>query len=462
MTGRDEGHHSKTKLPRREIMVALVLLALVSVIALSVGIHRYLNKPTNFQVAVGNHGSSEQILIDAFSQSLREAKAGISIQPVFHDTQESAAEAFQLGKVPFAVVRPDIVLPNNGLTVAILREEALIFAAPAAPAARKIADIAELNGKRLALVDMVEPDRVLLNHVLSSYDLNEKNLRFVTTTASQVPNLVQSRQIDAIVFIAEPVSPEAGQIIRNYARAVGGEINILPVDNAQVLSLRMPVYSELKIPQGAFGGRPKKPIEELSTIGVSYRLMASSKVDRQPVSDVTAQLFRLRSRIANATATINLLKPPDTESATSAALPVHPGAVDYLNREQLTFMDRWGDWLWLGIFAGGGFTSVLAWISNLFAQQKRKAVDDVLEELSLLLSRARRCPSHDELEIVTMRLDEVVRQSIEYTRNGLTNTRTMSAMMLAIDSTRAAIDDRRRLIDQGYRSTHQAVEVQRN
>ena len=430
-------------------MVALILLALVALVAVSTGVYWYLNRPTNFRVAVGNHGSNEQILIDAFSASLKETKAGISIQPVFHDTQQSAAEAFQLGKVPFAVVRPDIVLPNNGLTVAILREEALIFAAPSAPAARKITDIAELNGKRLALVDMIEPDRALLMRVLSSYDLNEKDVRFVQTTATQIPNLVQTRQIDAIVFVAEPVSPEAGQIVRHYARAVGSEINILPVDNAQVLSLRMPVYSEIKIPQGAFGGRPKKPVEELSTIGVSYRLMASSRLDRQPVSEVTAQLFRLRSRMANATATINLLKAPDTDSATSAALPVHPGAVDYLNREQLTFMDRWGDWLWLGLFAGGGFTSVLAWISNLFAQQKRKAVDDILEELSGLLSRARTCPSHEELENVTMLLDEVVRQSIRYTRSGLTNTRTMSAMMLAIDSTRAAIDDRRRMIDQG-------------
>lgn len=441
-----------TKLPRREIMFALLMLALVAAIAIGTGFYWYLSKPTNFRVAVGNHGSNEQILIDAFSVSLRESRAGISIQPVFYDTQQSAVDALQMGGAPFAVVRPDIVLPNNGLTVAVLREEALIFAAPSAPAARKISDIAELSGKRLALVDMIDPDRALLNNVLSSYELNEKNVRFVTTTASQVANLVQSRQIDAIVFMAEPLSSEAGQMVRNYARAVGGEINILPVDNAQVLSLRMPVYTEIKIPLGAFGGRPKKPTEELPTIGVSYRLMASSKVDRQPVSEVTSQLFRLRPRIANATATINLLKAPDTESATSAALPVHPGAVDYLNREQLTFMDRWGDWLWLGLFAGGGVTSVLAWISNLFAQQKRKAVDDILEELSALLSRARKCPTHQELEAVTILLDEVVRQSIRYTRSGLTNTRTMSAMMLAIDSTRAAIEDRRRLIDQGIRS----------
>jgi len=244
------------------------------------------------------------------------------------------------------------------------------------------------------------------------------------------------------------VSSEAGQLIRNYARAAGGEINIIPIDEAEALSLRFPVFTEMKIPAGAFGGRPKKPAEELTTIGVSYRLMASTRTDRGPVSEVTANLFRLRSRISAATATINLLKPPDTESATSAALPVHPGAVDYLNREQLTFMDRWGDWLWLGLFAGGALTSVFAWISQLFARQKREAVDEVLERLSSLLARARKSETQEELADLTLQLDDVVRQAIRFTRRGLTNMSVMSALMMAIDSTRSAIGDRGRSIDE--------------
>jgi hypothetical protein len=70
----------------------------------------------------------------------------------------------------------------------------------------------------------------------------------------------------------------------------------------------------------------------------------------------------------------------------------------------------------------------------------------VLEELSGLLAKARICSNSEELEKVTLALDELVRQSIRFTRRGLTNTRTMSALMLAIDSTRAAISDRRRSI----------------
>ncbi len=431
------------KLPSREILVALFSLVLVVASVVGFGAYRYVTRPARFAVAVGNHGSNEQVLIDAFAAALRDIKSSITIEPVFYGDMAQAAEAFQQGRVPFAVVRPDLVLPNNGLTVAILREEALIIASPAS---RKIADVAGLKGKRLALVDMNAGDQSLLLRVLSSYDLTDKEIRFSKMTAAQTPAL--AKQVDAIAFVAAPVSSEAGQLIRNYARAAGGEINIIPIDEAEALSLRFPVFTEMKIPAGAFGGRPKKPAEELTTIGVSYRLMASTRTDRGPVSEVTANLFRLRSRISAATATINLLKPPDTESATSAALPVHPGAVDYLNREQLTFMDRWGDWLWLGLFAGGALTSVFAWISQLFARQKREAVDEVFERLSSLLARARKSQTQEELADLTLQLDDVVREAIRFTRRGLTNMSVMSALMMAIDSTRSAIGDRGRSIDE--------------
>lgn len=431
------------KFPSREILIALFVLLLVAAAAVGVGGYWFVTKPAQFRIAVGNHGSNEQVLVDAFASALRDSKSTISVQPVFYDNPHQAAEAMQQGKDQFAVVRPDVELPNNGLTVAILREEALIIVAPAA---RKISEVGNLKGKRVAMVDMRDPDKALLMRVLASYDLSEKEIRFSQVSANQIPDLAKAKQIDAIAFIAAPVSSEAGQLIRNYARAAG-EINVVPIDEAEALSLRYPVFTQMTIPAGAFGGRPKVPSEELTTIGVSYRLMAGSRVDRRPVSELTANLFRLRSRISSDTATINLLKPPDTDSATSAALPVHPGAIDYLNREQLTFMDRWGDWLWLGLFAGGGVSSVLAWINQFFARQKRAAVDEVLEDLANLLARARKSESHDELAQVTFQLDDVVRLAIRFTRKRLTNTRVMSALMLAIDATRSAILDRRHAID---------------
>ena len=73
------------KLPSREILIAMFLLLLVAGSVVGFGVYRYITKPTQFIVAVGDHGSNEQVLIDAFAAALRDSKSSISIQPVFYD-----------------------------------------------------------------------------------------------------------------------------------------------------------------------------------------------------------------------------------------------------------------------------------------------------------------------------------------------------------------------------------------
>jgi TRAP transporter TAXI family solute receptor len=431
------------KLPRREILYATSALAFLLACVAILGIYWFFAKPTELKIAVAPRGSVESKLMGAFSEALRESKSGIRLSSIFYDDARQSAEALQNGKVQLAIVRPDVELPSNCLTIAILREEALVIAAPKS---RKIPDMEHLSGHKLGLVDASEADKALIERVLERYELSP-DVALVPITQEAMPAALAKKQIDAVAFVRPMASSEAGTLMRAFAKSAGEEIVVIPVDEAEALSLRYPAFTQMSIPAGAFGGRPKQPAEAVATIGISYRLMADSKLDRRPVSELTANLFRMRSQISRATATVNLMKAPETDSAMSAILPNHPGAVDYFNREQQTFMDRYGDWLWLGGFAGGGVTSVFAWIGQFFARKKREAVDDVLESLGSLLTRARAANTHDELEQLAIEVDDLVRQCIRFTTRGLTNTHTMSALMLAIDSTRSAVADRRRVID---------------
>ena len=438
------------KRPRREDLYKLGALALVAAIVLAAVGFWFFTRPTQLRVAVAPRDSVEEKLISAFSSALKESDINIGLRTQFYGDLKETATALQTGKTQLAIVRPDVELPSNGLTLAILREEALVFAAPAAS---KIADIADLSGRKLGLVDAREADRALIERVLARYELAEDDIEYVELTAQEMPAAVSSGKVDAIAFVAAAVSSEAGTLMRAFSKAAGNDIAVLPVEEAEALSLRYPAFTKVTIPAGAFGGRPKQPAEELTTIGVSYRLMAASTLDRGPASVLTENLFRMRSRLSQATATVNLMKAPEIDSATSAALPNHPGAVDYFNREQLTFMDRYGDWLWIGLFAGGGITSVFASIRQFFSRKKRIAVDGVLDGLGQLLTRARKATSQDELEKLSLEVDTLVRQSIRFTRRGLTNDRTLSVLILAIDSTRAAVADRRRLLEARSRHT---------
>lgn len=432
------------KLPRREVMYTLGVIALIAVVVGGIVAYAYLIRPTRLTVAVAPAGSVEEKLIVAFGDSLREAKSDISLTTQSYPDVRDSALALQDGRAQLAIVRPDVELPSNGMTLAILREEALVLAAPKA---RKINDMEDLAGKKLGLVDARPADRALVERVLARYELSE-NVTLVPISSQDMPDAVTRKLIDAVAFVASPISTEAGTLMRSFAKASNQEVVVLPVDEAEAIGLHHPSFAQMSIPAGAFGGRPKQPAEAVTTIGVTYRLMAAATLDRGPASILTQHLFRMRTRIARAAVTINQMKAPETDGATSAALPNHPGAVDYFNREQQTFMDRYGDWLWLALFAGGGVTSVFAWVGRFFAQKKREAVDEVLESLGDLLTRARRASTIQDLESLELEVDGLVRDSIRFTTQGLTNTRTMSALMLAIDSTRSAVADRRRVVEE--------------
>ncbi|MDO9441488.1 MAG: TAXI family TRAP transporter solute-binding subunit, partial [Beijerinckiaceae bacterium] len=393
------------KRPRREDLYKLGALALVAAIVLAAVGFWFFTRPTQLRVAVAPRDSVEEKLISAFSSALKESDINIGLRTQFYGDLKETATALQTGKTQLAIVRPDVELPSNGLTLAILREEALVFAAPAAS---KIADIADLSGRKLGLVDAREADRALIERVLARYELAEDDIEYVELTAQEMPAAVSSGKVDAIAFVAAAVSSEAGTLMRAFSKAAGNDIAVLPVEEAEALSLRYPAFTKVTIPAGAFGGRPKQPAEELTTIGVSYRLMAASTLDRGPASVLTENLFRMRSRLSQATATVNLMKAPEIDSATSAALPNHPGAVDYFEREQQTLFERYEDYVYLLAFFGGTIGSGIAWLGQRLARQRRERVDVVLDRLLDILRDIRSATTREQLDGLVRETDDLV------------------------------------------------------
>ena len=414
----------------------LVLTAAVAALG-----YWYFVVPTRFTVAVGPPGSVEARVVRAFAQTLKDRGRDVRLRVVDFDDVRQSGEALQNRLVQLALVRPDVFLPANGLTLAILREEAVLVLAPKAS---KIEDMADLEKKRLGVVTHHEADFPVLTTILAHYDLSSPNVTLVPLRADEVEAAFTRKAIDALVFIAAPVGKEAAALVQSALKGSDQDVAVVPIKDAEALALKWPALSSVSVPIGSLSGRPELPGEDFKTVGVSYRLMARPGLDRNPVSKVTQHLFQMRSRIAQATPAVNLMKAPDNETMTSAALPNHPGAVDYFNREQESFMDRYGDWVWLLLFAGGGVSSALAWLSEFFARRRRELVDELLDRLTSLISEAREAKTPADLDAVAQEIDHQVAHAIRYARQQSTNTRAISALLLAIDAARAAVADHRR------------------
>jgi len=434
----------RRRLRSREGTYALTALALALIAAGGVVGYSLMSRPTVYKVAVAPADGPEARILAAFAQALAEGKRDVRLQLQSFDHVRASGDALAAKRVDLAVVRPDVSLPVNGLTLAILRTEAVIVVAPEAAGIEEMPNLAK---KRLGVVTRHDADVPAVTAILAHYDLGPPAVELVPLPPDAIQAALAEKRVDALAFVAVPASREATDVMRAVVGATKGRFRIVPIDEAESISQGMPALSEATIPPGALGGRPRKPDEEVKTVAISYRLMARSDLDRAPVSKAAQYLFQMRSRIARDAPAANLMQAPDVDTSTSATLPNHPGAVDYFNREQLTFMDRYGDWLWMALFFGGSVTSGLAWFARLFFRKRRELVDEVLDRLMCILSEARAAEDVRILDALAVEVDKLVTHAVRYARHRTTGTRTMTSLILAIDSARAAIDDRRRQVE---------------
>ena len=439
---------------RREWLLVLLALGLAASAALVV----YLSRPTTLTVAVAPQDGPETGLVEAYAAALARAREDVRLKVVRYGDVRDSGGALQANKVDLAIVRPDVFLPENGLTLAILHDEALLLAAPEAA---EIEDFPDLARKRIGLVVRHAADLPFLNNMLAFYDLGPGagdeagagHVQVVPLKAGEVTQAVAEKRVDAVAVVASPSSKVAAATVRAVELASPErKVALVSVPDTDAILQRYPELQAVTIPAGTFGGRPKRPAEEVKTVGASYRLMARASVNRVAVASVTQHLFEWRSRLAAVAPVAKLMKAPEfdtTVAATSARLPNHPGAVDYFEREQQTFLERYEDYIYLFAFFGGTIGSGIAWLGQRLARKRRERVDIVLDRLIDILREARAAETRAALDALALETDGLVADVVRYARERTIDTRTVSALILAVDAVHAAIGDARRQLGAG-------------
>lgn len=423
----------------------LSALALILAGAIVFAAYWRLIGPTYLTAAAAPPQGEETRLLDAFSQSLAQGRRGLRLTVTTVDRLEEAAQRMETGASELAIVRPDVSLPANGLTVAILRQEAVIILHPAA---QKLETVADLAGKTLAVLARDESDESAIRALLEFYDV-AGSVRIERIEEDQAASALPRAKAAAAAFVATPGSPESSRVAKAIVNAFGKSVSLLDVAQADAFTASRPVFSAIKIPAGGVLASPVLPKEEATAVAVSWRLMARSGLDRGPISTLTERLFEGRTALARASRAANTMKAPEADDATSAVLPNHRGALDYFNREQLTFMDRYGDWLWFGLFAAGGVSSAFAWIGQLFTRRRREIIDDGMKRMCRILAEARKAETPEQLAELSLEIDRLVAVSVRRARRRDTNARTFGALTLAIDAARTAVRERREELREG-------------
>ena len=423
----------------RKSAIALIIAGVVAVVAGGVA-WRLLAAPKHLSVAVAKDGIDATIM-GAFAKALEGSKASLRLDVVPVADVLAAGHALATGKTDLAVVRPDLSEIGDALGVTPLRKSVLVILTPET---KTISSIPNLAGKRLAMVTRAPGDRTIVDRLLLRYDLTGK-VRISDVSGAEAGKLLAGKQVDAVAMMTPPVGQVARRMMREVVGRDAAGLTLLDIEEAETLAEVAPAYSEETVKVGAFHARPQLPAEDLTTVGVSYYLMAQRGVGRETIATLTEQLFKERQKIARVAPVIHQMKGLDADEAPKSPIPTHQGAIDYFAREQRSFIDIYGDWLWIGLFATGGVSSAVTWIWGVYERKRRNVIHDLFERLAVMLQQARHADL-DDLEALELKLDEVIRRVIQNIAEEGVHAHTMAALRLAIDSTRAAISERLALL----------------
>ncbi|SFL97351.1 TAXI family TRAP transporter solute-binding subunit [Methylorubrum salsuginis] len=429
-------------------------LALLLVVLAVAAVH--LTRPATLTIAVAPNGGTEPALLRAYADELARRKLGIRLKVVPFNGVRESAEALKTGRADLAVVRPDVAMPGNGLTLAVLRELAVLVVAPGASGIRGIPDLA---GKRLGMLANRTADRTLVANLIAHHGLelstetptisgDRKAVALVPVEETDVTAALRDGLIDAMVLVTTPTSPAARRLVAFAGEASGeGDVAMIGFPDAAAVLARLPRLQPVTVPAALYGGEPRRPSEDIATVGSSYRLMARADLSRSVAAEVTQHLFEMRAALAETVPAAEEVTHPayeDTADATSARLPIHPGALDYYEREQETFIERYESWIYLVAILGGGLGSTAAWLRQRMGRIRRERIDVATARLLELRSEARRENDRERLETMAGEIDDLAGSIARHALNRPTEPRTLGAATVAIEAARSTV---RRALD---------------
>jgi TRAP-type uncharacterized transport system substrate-binding protein len=437
----------------------VAIAGVLTLVGFAAGAIYFESQPTTLKVAVGPPNSEDVHVIQAVGQQLARDRAPIRLRPIIKDGPPQSAAAIDAGEADLAVVRRDVAMPQAGQAVAILRHNLVVFvvpAPPAAPAARKtkrhrtasekerapkkIEKIDDLAGRRLGVIGRSEANVNLLMVILQQYGVPPEKVEVVQIDTTDVGTKIRESKIDAIMS----VGPLGSRITADAVAAASHDKEaptFLPIDAAEAIAERVPVYESTEITAGAFGGSPQKPPEAIQTIGFSHYVVARKTLDDATVGEFTRLLLGARQSLAAELPAIGKIQAPDTEK--NAAVAVHPGAAAFIDGEQKSFFERYSDWIYYGLMLMSFFGSAVAWLMNYSKVGDRAKESTVLDRLLELMTMARRAETLGEIERMEAEADEILHDSIRQVGNEHLDQAALQAFALALEQTRKAIAERR-------------------
>ena len=402
--------------------------------------YRWYTRPTTLTVAVGSLDGEAGRIISAIASRFTATNASVRLKIIETLSAVESASAFSTGKVDLAVLRGDVGdLAQAQAVVIIARAVALLIAPPGST----ITELRELKRTTVGVVSG-ETNRKLTNVLTEEYDLGRLGVKFRDMALPDARRALESHEARALLLVV-PLAEKYLALVRGlFQHTTKTGPVLIPIDSAGAIAVKERAYENFDIPKGTLRGSPPLPSDDLTTLRVAFYLVAKKQLDADMVTGLTQALMNARRDLLGEFPILAQVAAPDTDS--DAYLPVHPGAAAFYNGTQLTFLDKWGNAIFLAPMIFGGIVSLAAAAWKFLRADDVRNSEQALDILYAVGNRIRTTQTESALFEIERDIDRILQNQRSRVMAGDENALDVTTLNVAAHRLQGLIHDRRILL----------------
>src|SRR6266850_5976067 len=427
------------KLP---LWLRFFLLIGVAVFAAGAGLlaYRYYTRPATLTVAVGSIDGEAAKAMSTIAGELVSTNGPVRLKVIDSGTALEAANAFSAGKVDLAVVRGDVGDLSQAQAVIVVSHMVVLIIAPPGSS---IDSMDNLKGRTVGVVGGVANAKIV-DALTKEYDLTSAKVAFKNLALTDVRQAVQSKQVSALL-VTIPLAEKYLSLVRGFFQLDHKKAPVLiPIESAAAIAEAERAFESFDVPKGTLRGSPPVPEDDLTTLRTSLYLVAHKKLGTDLVTHLTQAIMSVRRNLLREQPIFAQITAPSTDQ--DAYLPLHPGAAAVYNSTTQSFMDEYGNWIYLTPMVLGGIATVLAAGWKFLGIGNPATSEGPLDSLYALSRRIRSVGTEAELSDIEEEIDNILKTQRAKSASGDESAVDDATLNVAAHRLESLIHDRRTML----------------
>lgn len=374
--------------------------------------YTYFAKPVVLTVAVGSIDGEALSLISAVAARLTTSNAHVRLKVVDTNTSAKASELLAAHKADLAVVRGDTDGLEDARSVLLLTHGVVLLMAPSAASGDSLGD---LRNTTIGVIGGVI-NRPTVDALKQVYPFDRAKVIFQDVAIADGATALSSGRVHALLAVAPLTGKYLGKVRQFFQQEhlKGSAPKLIEIEAAGAVANVAQYYESYDIPKGTLRGAPPVPSDDLTSLRVSYFLVANKSVNNGTITDLTQSLVDVRRDLLSQYPILAQAAAPSTDA--DALIPIHPGAATYYNGNQQSFLDKYDDKLYYGSLLLGSLISIIvaAW---RFAGSGNTP-QSMLEPLYEFGNEIKGAKSEAQLEEIEKRIDDILKSELARNANG--------------------------------------------